>query len=149
MRTAFLAGVLLIAAGYTYLAFTGLPYLSSAGRLGPGFFPRVIGIALLVLVLYSLVADGRRRDVEAAAPSRHWRVTLVLAALSAGFIAAIEALGGLLAMIAFMALALAVLNPGRRLQNALVAVGLPVTVYLVFRLWLNAAIPPGLLPHGF
>jgi hypothetical protein len=148
MRTAFLAGVLLIAAGYTYLAFTGLPYLSSAGRLGPGFFPRFIGIALLVLVLYSLIADGKR-DVQAAAPSRHWRVTLVLAALSAGFIAAIEALGGLLAMIAFMALALAVLNPGRRLQNALVAVGLPVSVYLVFRLWLNAAIPPGVLPPGF
>ena len=148
MRTAFLAGVLLIAAGYTYLAFTGLPYLSSAGRLGPGFFPRLIGIALLVVVLYSLAAD-RPRAAEAAAPSPHWRVTLVLAALSGGFIAAIEVLGGLLAMIVFMALSLAVLNPGRRLQNALVAVGLPVAVYLVFRLWLNAALPPGLLPHGF
>lgn len=148
MRAAFLAGMLLVAAGYTYLAFTGLPYLSSAGRLGPGFFPRIIGIALLVFVLYSLAVE-RKREGESAAPSPHWRTTLALALLSAGLVAAIEVLGGLLAMIAFMALALAVLNPGRTLQNALVAVGLPVGVYLVFRLWLNAAIPPGLLPPGF
>lgn len=148
MRAAFLAGVLLAAAGYTWFAFTGLPYLSSAGRLGPGFFPRIIGVALIVLVLYSLVAE-RKPGAAAEASSRYWRVTLVLAALSAAFVALIEVLGGLLAMIAFMALALAVLNPGRRLQNTLVAVGLPVGIYLVFRFWLNAAIPPGLLPLGF
>jgi hypothetical protein len=148
MRAAFLASVLLAGAGYTYLAFSALPYLSSAGRLGPGFFPRIIGIALIVLVLYSLAAD-RGRNTGSAAPSRHWRVTLALAALSAGFIALFEVLGGLLAMIAFMAAALAVLDPRRKLQNALVALGLPVAVYLVFRLWLNAAIPPGVLPLGF
>ena len=147
MRAAFLAGVLLIATGYTYVAFTGLPYLSSAGRLGPGFFPRLIGVALLALVLYSLAVDVKRADDRT--PSRHWRVTVALAALSAAFVAVIEVLGGLLAMIAFMAIALAILNPGRRLQNALVALGLPIAVYLVFRLWLNAAIPPGLLPPGF
>lgn len=148
MRAVFLAGALLAAAGYTYFAFAELPYLSSAGRLGPGFFPRIIGVALLLLVLYSLVAD-RQRNAEGAAPSRHWRVTLVLAALSAGFVALIEVLGGLLAMIAFMAAALTVLNPGRKMQNALVALALPVAIYLVFRLWLNAALPPGLLPLGF
>lgn len=148
MRGAFLAGVLLIAAGYTGVAFTGLPYLSSTGRLGPGFFPRLIGVALLALVLYSLAVDLKRAD-PAAAPSRHWRVTVALAALSAAFVAVIEILGGLLAMIAFMAIALAILNPGRKVQNALLALALPIAVYLVFRLWLNAAIPPGVLPPGF
>lgn len=143
MRAAFLAGVLLLAAGYTVLAFTGLPYLSSAGRLGPGFFPRIIGVALIVVVLYCLAVE-RKAQAES---SPHWRVTLVLALLSGGFVAAIEVLGGLLAMIAFMAIALAVLNPGRWLQNALVALVLPLTIYLVFRLWLNAALPPG--PLGF
>jgi len=144
MRAGFLAGVLLLAGGYTWIAFAELAWLSSAGRLGPGFFPRFIGVTLVALCAWSLVAellDGSRERL-----SRHWRVTLVLALLSGLFVAALDVLGGLVSMIAYIATTLAYLNRRRSMQNALLAVLLPLAIYLLFRVWLNAAVPRGLLP---
>ena len=148
MRAGFILAVLFLAAGYSYLAFSELSYLSSAGRLGPGFFPRIIGVCLVAACLYSLYADGiAGRDGGAASALR--RVALVMALLSAAFVALLDVLGGLLSMMAFMAAALAFLTPGRRLQNALLALLLPLAVYLMFRVWLNAAMPRGLIPLPF
>jgi hypothetical protein len=48
-----------------------------------------------------------------------------------------------------MAATLAVLNRGRHVQNALLAVALPVGAYLLFKVWLNAAMPRGILPLPF
>jgi hypothetical protein len=146
MRAGFLGGVLLAAAGYTWLAFAELAWLSSAGRLGPGFFPRIIGVSLVVLCAYSLLAD-RKEPRETLSP--HWRTTIVLAALSALFVAALDVLGGLLSMIAFMAASLWTLNRGRHLQNAALAIALPACLYLLFRVWLNAAVPRGMLGLPF
>ena len=70
-----------------------------------------------------------------------------LAVLSALFVAALEPLGGLLAMIAYLAAAHWLLNRRRTLQNVLLALLLPAAMYLVFRVWLNAAVPRG--PLGF
>ena len=60
MRAGFLGALLLLAGGYSYVAFADLSYLSSAGRLGPGFFPRIIGVSLTALCAYSLYADRAR-----------------------------------------------------------------------------------------
>src|SRR5512134_796569 len=103
MRAGFLAGVLLLAGGYTWLAFAELTLLSSAGRLGPGFFPRIIGVALMVLCDWSLGAE----------------------LLGGAFVAALDVLGALLSMSLFMPAARAVFNRGRWLQNALLALLLP------------------------
>jgi hypothetical protein len=141
MRVGFILAVLFLAAGYTFIAFRDLSYLSSAGRLGPGFFPRIIGVSLVVLCAYSLYAD---RKHAAEAGSAFGRTAVVVGLLSALFVALLNVLGGLLSMIVFMAAALAFLNPGRRLQNGLLAVLLPLAIYLMFRVWLNAAMPRGL-----
>lgn len=146
MRAGFLGALLLLAGGYTYVAFAELSYLSSAGRLGPGFFPRIIGASLTVLCAYSLYADRARSN---APLSEFWRTLAAVVGLSAGFVLALELLGGLLSMIAFMAASLALLNRGRHLQNAVLAVGLPVCFYLLFKVWLNAAMPRGILPLPF
>jgi len=143
MRAGFLAGLLLLAGGYTWLAFAELAWLSSAGRLGPGYFPRLIGAALMLLCAWSL-ADALRRGGREPVPE-FWRATALLALLSALFVAALDVLGGLLSMVAYLAAALAVLNRRRHWQNALLAVALPLTLYLLFRVWLNAAVPRGLL----
>jgi putative tricarboxylic transport membrane protein len=143
MRAAFLLGGLLLAAGYGYVAFAELPYLSSAGRLGPGFFPRIIGVALVLLCAWSLAVELRRPSREPLSP--YWRTTVAVAALSAALVAGLEVLGGALAMVAFMAAALFTLNRGRTLQNVLVALLLPLALYLIFRVWLNASLPRGLL----
>jgi len=144
MRAGFLAGVLLLASGYAWIAFAELAWLSSAGRLGPGFFPRIIGATLIVMCAWSLGAELRHGARERL--SEFWRVTLVLALLSGLFVAALDVLGGLASMIAYMAVTLAFLNRRRHWQNALLAVLLPLGIYLLFRVWLNAAVPRGLLP---
>jgi hypothetical protein len=144
MRAGFLAGILLLAGGYTWIAFAELALLSSAGRLGPGFFPRIIGVALVVLCAWSLVEALKRRTPEPH--SKFWRDAVALALLSGLFVAGLDILGGLLSMIAYMAAALAYLNRRRTVQNALLAVLLPLAIYLMFRVWLNAAVPRGLMP---
>lgn len=143
MRAGFLAAILLVAGGYTWLAFAELDYLSSAGRLGPGFFPRIIGVALVALCAHSLWLELR---ASREALSEHWRTTVAVAALSAAFIAALEPLGALLSMILFLGVTLAYLNRARPLQNAALALLLPICVYLLFKVWLNAALPRGILP---
>jgi hypothetical protein len=146
MRAGFLLAVLALGGGYTLLAFAELSWLSSAGRLGPGFFPRIIGGCLVALCLYSLYADRRLGEDPG---SEHWRAALGVAALSAAFVALLDVLGGLLAMVLFMAAILYFLNRGRPVQNALMAVLLPAGLYLLFRVWLNAAMPSGMLPLPF
>jgi putative tricarboxylic transport membrane protein len=146
MRAGFLGALLLLAGGYSYVAFADLSYLSSAGRLGPGFFPRIIGVGLTALCAYSLYADRARMPERLSA---FWRTLAAVAGLSAAFVLALELIGGLLSMIAFMAATLALLNRGRHVQNALLAVALPVGFYLLFKVWLNAAMPRGILPLPF
>ena len=51
-RSLFLAVLLVVLAVYTEMAFE-LEWRTAAGRIGPGFFPRIIGI--LSLILWSLV----------------------------------------------------------------------------------------------
>lgn len=147
-RAGFLLAILFLAGFYTYVAFAELSYLSSAGRLGPGFMPRIIGVALVAMCLLSLYAD-LRHHAEEEALSPEWRSAAVIALLSAVFVALLEVLGGLLAMVAFMAASLWVLNRGRPLQNAIVAVALPLALYLVFSVWLRASMPRGMLPLPF
>lgn len=144
LRAGFLLVVLFLAACYTYVAFADLNYLSSAGRLGPGFFPRIIGVSLVALCAFSLYADLKRFPAaEAMSPA--WRSAALLALLSGVFVALLELLGGLLSMMAFMAAALWIFNRGRALQNALIAVLLPLGIYVVFEVWLKATMPRGLL----
>lgn len=148
MRAGFLLAILFLSGLYTYVAFSELSYLSSAGRLGPGFFPRIIGASLLALCALSLYLD-LRRGASPGSVSPVWRSAAVLALLSGIFVALLDLLGGLLAMIVFMAAALSILNRGRLLQNALLAVLLPVAIYVVFQVWLKAAMPHGMLPLPF
>jgi putative tricarboxylic transport membrane protein len=147
MRVAFTAAILCIAVFYTYVAFAGLSFLSSTGRLGPGFFPRIVGVALIATCLYSLWGDlrARRAAGEEEGLSGFWRITVAVAALSGLFVLLLDVLGGLLAMVAYMLATLALLNRGRWLQNLLVATLLPAALYVLFDVWLNAAMPPGIV----
>ncbi|HET7672227.1 MAG TPA: tripartite tricarboxylate transporter TctB family protein [Burkholderiales bacterium] len=148
LRAGFLLAILFLAALYTYIAFTDLSYLSSAGRLGPGFLPRIIGVSLVAMCALSLYADRRQRPDEEPVPAA-WRSAAVLALLSAILVGLLDLLGGLLSMVAFMGASLWILNRGRPLQNALIAILLPLGIHLLFTVWLRAAMPRGMLPLPF
>jgi hypothetical protein len=143
MRLAFTAAILCLAVFYTYWAFAELSFWSSAGRLGPGFFPRIIGLALIVACLLTLAGDLKKR--EAFALSSYWRITLVVAGLSGAFILVLNVLGGPLAMVVYMLATLSVLNRGKILQNVAVSIALPLALFLLFDVWLNASMPQGVL----
>jgi uncharacterized membrane protein YhaH (DUF805 family) len=145
MRTAYLLTILCAAALYTYSAFTDLDFLSSTGRLGPGFFPRLIGCALAAACLYSLVVDTRRRGSDAAS-SPFWQPVALIAVLSALLVVLLSVLGGLPAMIVFLLASLFMLNRGRPVQNAIISLLLPLGIYALFDLWLHASMPEGLVP---
>lgn len=145
MRVAFVLAILLASLFYTYHAFTGLDFLSAAGRLGPGFFPRLVGSSLVLACLWSLATDlPRAREDDTASEFRP--LVGVVAALSALLIVLFGLLGGTLAMGLFLLLALSVLNRGRHLQNLAVAVAVPVAIHLLFDVWLGATMPEGRLP---
>jgi putative tricarboxylic transport membrane protein len=148
VRAGFLLAILFLAGFYTYIAFGELSYLSSAGRLGPGFMPRIIGASLVAMCALSLYADMKHLP-PGQAVSPGWRSAAVLALLSGVFVALLELLGGLLSMMVFMAAALWILNRGRPLQNALIAILLPLGTYVVFAVWLRASMPRGMLPLPF
>lgn len=147
MKTAFLVAILGAALAYTTAAFTDLTFLTVSGRLGPGFFPRVIGVLLVLACLYNLVVLARPSGPEAGEhEGGDWRITATVVALSAGFVALLEVLGGLVAMVLFLFAALSVLNRGRLAQNLIISLLLPAAVHLLFVVWLKASIPTGLIP---
>jgi hypothetical protein len=146
MRVAFSLTILFLAAFYSYLAFFGdLAFLSPTGRMAPGFFPRIIGVSLIVVTLYDLYILQQRTQREES-PSPFWSVTLVVALLSGLFVAALNVLGGLVSMIVFLLASLFYLNRQHAVQNVILAAVLPISVYVLFRVWLNAAVPQGYIP---
>ncbi|GAA1282904.1 hypothetical protein GCM10009609_54430 [Pseudonocardia aurantiaca] len=58
LRTVFFGLLVVVLAGYLQLAL-GMEWRTAAGRIGPGFFPRVIGVLGLVLALVAVVRSMR------------------------------------------------------------------------------------------
>jgi hypothetical protein len=143
MRKAFTILILALSAFYTYAAFANLSFLSSTGRLGPGFFPRIIGILLIAACLAELVREARSGS-EPPRPSQHVQDMVVVAVLTGLFVMVLNILGGYLAMIAFLLASLAYLNRGRPVQNVAIALLLPTAIWLMFDVWLNASLPEGM-----
>jgi putative tricarboxylic transport membrane protein len=147
MKAVFLVAVLGVALLYTYAAFAELTFLTMTGRLGPGFFPRVIGVLLVLACLYNLFILTRRSGPdEGDREGGDWRITATVIALSTAFVALLEVLGGLVAMVVFLFAALSVLNRGRLVQNLIISVLLPAGIHLLFEVWLKASMPRGLIP---
>ena len=145
MRTGFIAAILCLAVFYTYWAFADLSFLSSTGRLGPGFFPRIVGLILIGVCLATLAGDLSLKERHGGAVSSYWPTTLVVAGLSGAFALLLEILGGPLAMVVYLLATLSVLNRGRTMQNVAISVGLPIALFLLFDVWLNASMPPDAL----
>jgi putative tricarboxylic transport membrane protein len=144
MRVLFTLLILCLSVLYAHTAFTDLAFLSTTGRLGPGFFPRVIAVALIAACLVDLGSQLFRRS-EALDPSDHWGTLAFVVAATMLFVLAMAFIGGYAAMFAFIIATLAVLNRGRWLQNVVIALSLPTAIYLMFEVWLGAAIPRGIL----
>lgn len=157
-RTIFLGIVLVILIGYVKMAFD-LEWTTQAGRIGPGFFPRVIGILGLVNTLGALVNSVRSGVADEADDEgyvedemgegdlgRHPVPVLLTVAGGTVFLVALNPLGAILASFVFLLAMLALLNSGKWVLNVAVSLIVPVALYLLFQTALNAGLPDGLLP---
>jgi putative tricarboxylic transport membrane protein len=141
-RVVWLAAIAVVAAVYTWMAF-GMEWETEAGRIGPGFFPRIIGGLIVVLCL---VAIARAlREQRPAESGRGWLVAYASIGLL-GYLLVFEFAGAAIASVAFMLFLLSATNRGRTVANVALAVLLPAGLYLLFELGLGAGLPPGPLP---
>lgn len=143
MRIAFTLVLLAGALYYSYIAFSDLSFLSHTGRLGPGFFPRIIGVAAIIVITWTLIDDLRKRKVSNN-EEQHWGDVILLAALALGYAVLLKLFGGFVATIIFLLVTLFFLNPGQHLKNLIVSFLVPAGVYLLFDQLLNANMPPAL-----
>ncbi len=155
-KTVFLAVVLVVLAGYTEMAFA-LEWRTQAGRIGPGFFPRIVGLGGVALTLWGLVSAIRSpQDDEVVALEdeigdadlgQHPLLLSVMVLASFGFAATLLSLGAIVSSAVFLLLMLSLLNRGRHLVNAAVAIGIPFVMYVLLQTFLNAGLPEGILPR--
>lgn len=140
-------GVLaLVFAVYTMLAFQ-LDWQTQAGRIGAGFFPRIIGSVAFVLcagvALWTL--RTRRSEQPADAPPVYLKVATLLAGAGVVFVVLLVPLGTLIATALFVFGALWLLDREHLVRAGVIAVSTSVLIYLLLEVALNAGLPKGLL----
>ena len=143
MRIVFTLVLLVGAILYSYTAFSNLSFMTQTGRLGPGFFPRVIGVAAIVAILWTLIDDVRKTKVSGE-ENYQWGDVVLLITLALGYAVLLRLFGGFIATVIFLLITLFFLNPGQHLKNLIVSVLVPAGVYLLFDQVLNANMPPAL-----
>jgi putative tricarboxylic transport membrane protein len=143
MRIAFFAVLLAGAVYYSYVAFTDFNFMTRTGRLGPGFFPRVIGVSAIVVILWAMIDELRVRH-EPEGDASAWKDVFLLIGLAVGYAVLLRLFGGFVATVIFLGVTLTILNPGHALKNGAIALLVPGGVYLLFDRLLNANMPPAL-----
>ncbi|WP_245197537.1 tripartite tricarboxylate transporter TctB family protein [Jiella mangrovi] len=136
------AGVLLLVAiGYTIIAFTVIRAPFQYDPLGPESWPRILGLVAIPCILFVLV----RPDVETfGMPLRTWGRLAALVVMLSGYAYLFQPLGFILATIVFcMALALML---GSRIVPALAfSVGIGLGGYFLCTKLLDLNLPAGIL----
>lgn len=155
-KTVFLAAVLVVLVVYTEIAF-GLEWLTQAGRIGPGFFPRIVGVGGVAITLWALVSAIRspeddevvalEDEIGDADLGKHPRLLATMVLAAAVLAATLVSLGAIISSAIFLAVMLSLLNRGRHLANAVIAIGIPLAMYLLLQTLLNAGLPEGILPR--
>lgn len=136
------AGLLFAAlgAGFAGAALLGLP-LGNAFRMGPGYFPAIIGGLLCGLGLVIAVKGWRERAVAGAAPPIPWRAVVLIPTglMMFGFAMRPLGLGPALLLVSLMAgLAVEGLKPA---HAVLLAVAVTALAIAIFNLGLGINLP--------
>lgn len=145
MRFLFSMALLAFALAYTGLALYSLDLIDRADRLGPGFFPVIVGVLLIATTSANGIREYRRQREAGTALQALWRDVAEMTGLIALFLVLLPYAGSLLTIFAFSGLYLYRFNRGRGVFNALYAVAFSTAVYLLFEVVLKAGLPQGVL----
>lgn len=171
MKKWFAAGLLVLAVGYTSYGLATLTLLTSSGRPAAGFFPLLVGVLLIISCAVNLFGDVRewtkerrtgiapvhQADPEAEAKADMFGVdahaidagpefgrdVLIVFLYICGFVAIMNMVGALLAMVLFMLAYLFTFNRPHPVTNLLYSIALPGFLYGLFKILLNASLPVG------
>jgi hypothetical protein len=157
-KLTFLGVLLLVFAVYTEMAM-GMEWRTQAGRIGPGFFPRILGFTAIAVTIAAGVREMMSRSAsvdaveaaeEAAEPDlgRHPLALVAFIAAAAVFVALLGVLGAALAGVLFLGVTLWFLDPEHHIRAVITAIAVPVLLYVAFQIGLNAGLPQGILPFG-
>lgn len=144
MRLFFYLLILIVAISYTYSAFFDLTFLTNRGRMGPGFFPRILGVTTIVAMLLLILTDAKKGTLFSGTQDSQYQDAAVLIGLSLTFGLVLMALGYVIAIPAYIGATLFYFNRGKYVTNIVVMVTVPVLIHFLFGGLLNAALPHGL-----
>lgn len=123
-------GVCLIALDYT---------MGSAARMGPGYFPRTLGLLLALLGAYLILRSFRLQGEKIAFPTLRPLVIVLAAVLLFGLV--VSWLGLVISTILLVLLASTASHEYRRLESVIASVALAAFVVLAFRYGLSLQLP--------
>ncbi|MCL1483530.1 MAG: tripartite tricarboxylate transporter TctB family protein [Marinobacter sp.] len=144
MRLWFYLCILVVAICYTYGAFFDLTFLNNRGYMGPGFFPRVLGVTLIVSMLLLILGDIKKGTLFSGPQDSQYQDAAVLIGLSLTFGVVLMVLGYVIAIPAYLGATLFYFNRGKHVTNGVVTVAVPALIHFLFAGLLNASLPHGL-----
>jgi len=155
-RLLFLYALTAVAVAYTVMAF-GMEWRVERGQIGPGFFPRLVGGAAVVGCLVAIARSMRGRQLVPDSPvdeegqpeevgggTDAWTTAATVGCMALLFLL-FEPLGALLTSVLFLGGVLMFVNRGHLVANAILGVGVPLGLYLLFEVLLDAGLPEGLV----
>lgn len=135
----FYAGLLFVAVGVAAIVIAANYPLGTAARMGPGYFPRILGILLILLgsalVLRALKLKG------SPLPGWHWRPTIIVLGSVVLFGAIVNAVGLALSTVILIVLASAASSEFRPKEALISGIALAVLTIAVFVIGLKLQLP--------
>lgn len=159
-QTVFLAVLVAVFAAYLQMAFA-MDWENSAGQIGPGYFPRVIGVLGIVLCVIAIVRSLRPAEAAAGAAAdkadtadeaadnglgRHPRAVIGAMAPLLVLVIFFIPVGALVGSALFMFAVFWLLGDRRPVRDGLISVLVPLVLYLLFEVFLEAGLPQGIIP---
>jgi Tripartite tricarboxylate transporter TctB family len=135
----FWAGVLFISLGIAAIVISSNYSLGTAARMGPGYFPRILGI--LLIVLGSIIALRGVRINGEAIPVWKWRPLLVVLGSVVLFGAIVHSMGMLISTVILIVTASAASHEFRWKEALMIGIGLAVVCVGVFVVGLKIILP--------
>ena len=135
----FYAGVLFVAVGIAAIVIAANYPLGTAARMGPGYFPRILGI--LLILLGSALALRALKLKGDPMPRWHWRPTIIVLGSVVLFGAIVNSVGLALSTVILIVLSSAA-SPEFRAKESLVSgIALAVLSISVFVIGLKLQLP--------
>ncbi|HVO90273.1 MAG TPA: tripartite tricarboxylate transporter TctB family protein [Casimicrobiaceae bacterium] len=135
----FWSGVLFVVTGAFAIVYGSRYTLGSAARMGPGYFPRILGI--LMVVLGAALALRALRTDGPAFPRWHWRPTLTVLGSVVLFGLIVEKVGLALSTVILIVLASSASREWRPRESLIAGVLLALLAVGVFVIGLKLQLP--------